>query len=228
MIKSLILSSLLMVFSLTANASFIVQTATGDVDPMMGYGTLGISNDAYLHHTFELTETTEIASLGGFFAAYGQPVNIFAAFVALDAEFDMPDTIDLSGSDVIATTTLAVRSEFGYSMTDFSLTLDAGWYSLAFGAGKFGASSVEELAETGVGMVDLPVDLHHDLPFSALQPTYWGAKDQFIYQASSPAFLISTDSAAVAMQQLEAEVPEPGMLGLFILFALPLCLRRKS
>ncbi|WDE04786.1 hypothetical protein SG34_026315 [Thalassomonas viridans] len=228
MIKSLILSALLMVFSLTANASFIVQTATGNVDPMLGYGTNGISNDIYLHHNFELTETTEIASLGGFFATSGQPVNLFAAFVALSSESDMPDTIDLSGDDVIATTTLALTSEFGYSMADFSLTLEAGWYSLAFGTGKFGASSVEEFSETSVGMVDLPVDLHNDLPFSALQPTFWGLKNEFIFQATNPAFLISSDSAAVAMQQLTASVPEPGTLGLFILLALPLCLRRKS
>ena len=54
----LIFSTLLMVFSTSSEASFIVQTASGDVDPMAGYASSSISNDAYLHHRFQITETT--------------------------------------------------------------------------------------------------------------------------------------------------------------------------
>jgi hypothetical protein len=216
-----------LLISANVSASLILHTASGEIDPS-GYGGVVVSNDAFVMHRFELTETTNIGSVGGFFNVRGSEVNLFSAFVSLTGQYDLPDSIDLSTSDVVATTTFNVAEGLQYTMTDFSLSLDAGWYALAFGAGKFGAGDVIDFQEPYVSMTELPDDHSSDNPISALQPTFWGTKNAFIFQGISASFVISSDTSAASLDLLTNQVPEPSVISLFAVFLALTLLRSRA
>ena len=99
----------------------------------------GISSTVFSGVRFELTQPVITTQIGGHvFSPNGG--SFFGAIVALDDENDFPDSGDLSTSDVLGHTelTFPVLSEEAFG--DLSLTLQPGWYALAFGSGLFGAT----------------------------------------------------------------------------------------
>ena len=99
----------------------------------------GISSTVFSGVRFELTQPVITTQIGGHvFSPNGG--SFFGAIVALDDENDLPDSGDLSTSDVLGHTelTFPVLSEEAFG--DLSLTLQPGWYALAFGSGLFGVT----------------------------------------------------------------------------------------
>lgn len=69
---------------------------------------------------------------------------IFAALVRLDGPNDNPDSFDLTGSDVVATTLVNLPTSGGSQEARGSISaqLENGWYVVLFGGGRFGATTI--------------------------------------------------------------------------------------
>ena len=102
-------------------------------------GGLNVGDFNWPFHRFEITEPdTVISTVGGHFS-FGGNLDIFGAIVQLSGPSDNPDAIDLTGSDVLATTLIPVGASTGLYTGAVNVTLQPGWYALQFGTGAFGA-----------------------------------------------------------------------------------------
>lgn len=128
-----------------AQAAKLFETAA--IGPATNGGQT-LSNDDFVGARFEVTGgPIEVGGIGGHFVGtvFG-PTTIFAAIVELDDANDNPDNADLSGADVIATTTIELQQSFGVDSAEFSgffsspETLPNGFYAMVFGGGLFGAT----------------------------------------------------------------------------------------
>jgi len=170
-----------------AHAIFIFETATGNELPTG----LALNNFFWPMHRFEITSPVPLGSVGGFFTNdSGGQRTIFGAVVALSGPIDFPNSLDLSTSDVLGVTLVNVGLADSDYSGSISLTLNPGWYTLAFGSGKFGADSI--VTVPGIIMPSLAMDLSPQLPFTAVQADNpFGTPPQFINQLTTPRFFAS-------------------------------------
>lgn len=130
---------IIIVFCPLTKAATILDTASGTFEN----GGLILGNNNWLLHRFEITSTTTITSIGGFISnGTGSDKTIFAAIVQLTGSTDLPDSIDLTSSDVLSTTLINIGTTSNLYQTSINYTLAPGWYALELGTNSFGASSV--------------------------------------------------------------------------------------
>ena len=93
-------------------------------------------------------EVMNVTEIGVKFTPNGtQSGHIFGAIVQVAASGELPEPSDLSGNNIIATTTIAANISDGQAVISapIAATLDSGWYALVLGTDAFGAT----LSETG-------------------------------------------------------------------------------
>ena len=171
----------------SANAVTTIDTASGS-SPGSG---IGIYDEFFPFHRIELPTDATITKAGGTFLTFfpkSDSQTIFGAFIRLANGFDFPDNpIGLSGSDLVSTFLLNIPGADPFLSPQFATTnvnidLDAGWYAMVFGSGKFGAPSITTGAR--LGMASLATDLApSQVPYSIRQST-----GDFIGQAATPNF----------------------------------------
>ena len=141
MIQSLSLLSFLLVCS-CAHAAIILDSASAPIGQNEG-GNLLMGDFNWPFHRFEVTERTSLSKVGGAFGILpGDTLTVFAAIVALADSNDVPNSLNLSTSDVLGTTLIPFTSATALYTGSIQLTLDPGWYALQFGSGAFGASNI--------------------------------------------------------------------------------------
>jgi hypothetical protein len=182
-----------------ASANLIFESGSGNV---LSSGTI-IADSNWVYHRFELSNKTTISAIGGLFDGFGQTnVTLFGGVIALKDRFDLPNSFDLDTDDLLGTSTLNISGGPTEYFTDLSLNLDAGWYSLVFGTGAFGADNVPFANFVGTNHVE--DDLDSQLTYVGIRPGNPVIDPyQFRFQAPTSRFLIS------------AEVPEPSTLMIF-------------
>jgi hypothetical protein len=98
---------------------------------------------------------------------------------------DVPDAPDLTGSDVIATTTVSLPG--GASSATVSSPIGAvltpGWYAAVFGAGAFGATITSATVHSNSGTGGCGSG--YGYPFSIRQ-----SDGMFVLQAATPHFAV--------------------------------------
>ncbi|MCA9152481.1 MAG: VCBS domain-containing protein, partial [Planctomycetales bacterium] len=129
--------------SIVAAEPFAFTSA--ELNPAIPASTLSINDANYYGVRFEVTETLELERVGGnfqFFSGTGP----FAAVVQLESSTDLPDSVDLSTPDVLASTIVPLAfQQDGDRQGDISVTLQPGWYALMFGTGKFGSTGITNM-----------------------------------------------------------------------------------
>jgi hypothetical protein len=132
----------------------------------------------------------QLVSVGGFFEnVTGANRKIFGAVVGLSGPNDVPDSLDLTTSDLIGTTLIDVLLGSGDFAGGLSLNLTPGWYALGFGTGKFGADSMTGIGVPDIDMPSFSIDLSPQLPFTAIQAGCpYCAPPQFFNQLQTPRF----------------------------------------
>jgi len=183
------------------NASIvIVDTASGTPGPVGAT----VSDDFFLFHRFEILSTTTLSSVGGHFRnTSAGSADVFAAIVALSGSADLPDSLDLSTPDVLATglITLPQTNPGNLFQTQLNPTLQPGWYALGFGTGQFGATS----GVNGVALEQLATDLDpSQRALRAIQTT--------------PTTTGSFGDATRRLRFTVTAVPEPSTAVLLVLF----------
>ncbi len=137
-----------------SNADIIHESATmGPVDQYPGVG--WIFDTQFLGSRFEITETTEITSIGGHIGSENDLL-IFGAIVALDDNIDFPNGFPFWQSDIIAWNYFRPPALSADIRIPLSVTLQPGWYGLFFGAGEFGLSNNAEAFMPGGGQSSYP------------------------------------------------------------------------
>jgi hypothetical protein len=100
-----------------------------------------VKSNAFNGVRFELTQPVRTTEVGGHFVAPPDTdTTFFAAIIALDSEFDFPDSEDLSTPDVLGATVLSILDTSAELSNNLDLVLNPGWYALVFGSGLFGAN----------------------------------------------------------------------------------------
>jgi hypothetical protein len=109
---------------------------------------------------------------------------VFAALVRLTSMSDAPDAADLTGSDVLATTTVALPGGASSvtATAPIGVTLTPGWYAAVFGTGAFGATIASASVHSNAGDRCMSP---YGYPFSIRQ-----SDGMLILQAVSPHFVV--------------------------------------
>ncbi len=145
----------LMFLSFNSVAQDLFDTAAGATTS----GNVGLSDDFWPSHRFEVTSTTTLGNVGGVFRnTTSGTVDVFAAIVSLTGSTDLPDSTDLTTSDVIGTTLVSIAptgSTPGEFEGTINLELTPSFYAIVFGTGAFGADSTS----FGLAMPSLVTDL---------------------------------------------------------------------
>ncbi len=97
---------------------------------------------------FELTHHTFVTAVGGHFVASSSEP-FFGAIVSLDDEHDLPDSVDLSTSDVLGHTEVAIPRMSDEVLGELRIGLSPGWYALVFGSGLFNTSAIGGVLRNG-------------------------------------------------------------------------------
>jgi len=89
----------------STSATPLFETATGSLLP----SGLVLNNFFFPFHRFEVSSPVQLVSVGGFFENLtGANRQIFGAVVGLSGPTDVPDSLDLTTSDLIGTTLINV------------------------------------------------------------------------------------------------------------------------
>lgn len=193
------------IFTSSAQAGLIFES--GQVSGQPPGGGIAIDDNYFVMHRFYLDDTYSINSIGGHFEA-DRNRSIFGAIVGLTGEDDFPDSYNLETSDVLGNTLLTIGLVDGDYFGNLSLTLNQGWYALAFGSGKFGADSIDFFDD--IIMPDVAIDLSSDLPITAVnEGNPFNMPAQYTYQLANTRFIVNG--------QLATSVPEPSTLVLMLL-----------
>ena len=128
-----------------------------------------ISAEQFLGARFEVTSPVETSSIGGLLHGDG---DLFGAIVRLSGPEDMPDSTDLSTSDVIAHAVVPATPVHQVISAPISAELTPGWYAIVFGTGRFGA--------TGNGGADYPPNSTYDAIFT-LSNHQWQAEPNVLH-----------------------------------------------
>jgi hypothetical protein len=139
---------------------------------------------------FHITSATSLTSVGLSLAPdFGASGTVLAGIVALTDGFDGPDTPNLTGADVLATTlvTVPASSVSVVASAPLSASLPVGWYALVFGVGSGGAtlSGATVYSQSGGGGCTLPESSY---PFSIRQ-----SDAMLILQGATPYFFVTVD-----------------------------------
>ncbi len=141
-------------------ASRQYEFASADFDTSIPYLATGLNDGNFYGVRFEVTEPIDVDRIGGnfqFFTGTGP----FGAIVQLDGEFDLPDSVDLSTPDVLATTIVPLAfQDDGDKRGDLDIVLQPGWYALMFGTGKFGSTGLTNLMLNNVPQTEAAAYLH--------------------------------------------------------------------
>jgi hypothetical protein len=112
-------------------------------------GGLEVSSLQFVGVRFQVSQMATTSVVGGhLYETPFQPLGnhqIFGALVELSGPNDVPDSFDLSTPDVLSTTLLTLSPLSGDVSAPLSETLTAGWYTLIFGSGLFGATGHGDL-----------------------------------------------------------------------------------
>ncbi len=189
-------------FSPPAYAATILDTASG-------IGNLGgaiLRDTNWPFHPFELTASTTIQQVGGYFSNNTTTSQvIFGAIISLTAADDLPDSVDFSTPDLIDTTLITIGTTDSIYLGNLALTLSPGFYALAFGTDAFGASS-------GIDNPFLTMPFHENdqhplFPYIALQSSHPTGPD-IVALNNTPRFIITAEATAPA-------IPVPATAWLF-------------
>jgi hypothetical protein len=111
-----------------------------------------VSPDVFVGARFEVDHPIRTTRIGGHFI--GHPLNanaeFFGALVALEDETDLPDSDDLSSSDVLGVAYLEFPGSSDEVFTDLAVTLNPGWHAVVFGSGFFGTTAVGGALRNGL------------------------------------------------------------------------------
>jgi hypothetical protein len=119
----------------STSATPLFETATGS--PLTTG--LVVNNFLFPFHRFEVTSSVQLVSVGGFFENLtGADRKIFGAVVGLSGPNDVPDSLDLTTSDLIGTTLINVLLGSGDFSGSLSLGLTPGWYALGLARASLG------------------------------------------------------------------------------------------
>ena len=177
---------------------------------------VGFDDDSFFMHRFEVSQSTTTKSVGGTFLNFdGSAATFFGAIVELTGASDVPNSLDLSGADVVGTTLLSIDgARFnGVDLSaPLSVSLNPGWHALVFGSGKFGASSGPDV---DLAMPSFETDLAPSQnPASLFQPSHPNFPNFVINQISTPQFIVTA-------------IPEPSSAMLLATGAVSFSLRRR-
>jgi hypothetical protein len=188
-------ATLLPVFMLTlltpfrgdrALAQVVFQSATGN---KISQG-ISLGSENWLFHNFQVTETIEDPEVGMYFETYTW-TQVFAAIVALDGEFDVPDSINLSTPDLVDTAIFdvpATGSAGGDRSGVMPVTLQPGWYALGFGTGAFG---VPDGPFVGTLMLDTDT-VPNAHPYGQFQDNHFAHPNtRHVYQGFAARFFVA-------------------------------------
>lgn len=106
---------------------------------------------------FQLYLLSHVNRVSGHFVADPQSTgDIYGAIISLDDENDLPDSFDLTASDVLGVTIFSLPSTSEEVGGAFDLVLAPGWYFLMFGAGPFGTSGFGAIAANNTDIGSRP------------------------------------------------------------------------
>jgi len=143
---------ILFIWLMPANAESVPYWETASLNPELpGYHKSGksVNYRYFMGARFHVEQKIEVESIGGYFAPISagtsDPGDIFGAIIALDDQYDMPDSLDLSTPDVVGHTIVdidwgPVTLESRDYTASLPVTLEPGWYALIFGSDLFGAT----------------------------------------------------------------------------------------
>lgn len=116
----------------------VYQTATyGNAHPNNGQN---ITDRTWIGWRFQVAENVTAHTLG--FVTKGSSGTGFATLVQLTSSDDLPDAVDLSGSDlIIDPVVFSFPASEQEVRVPVSVSLVPGWYAVVFGTGAFGAFS---------------------------------------------------------------------------------------
>ena len=200
-----------------AFSGMVFESSTG----VAGSSGAALGDYSFAMHRFELKSQTRVGSIGGYFAcSLPETTSIFGAIVMLTRQYDLPDSIDLSTSDVLATTLIDIERTPDDYYGKIDMVLKPGWYAAAFGTGKFGATSVPDIFRSACPrMYHLSVDLSPQKDFVMMQPDhpYHPNKYSRVSQNYPARFLVTTEI-----------IPEPASMLLLGIGAMVLKRRRHN
>ncbi len=168
-------------------AANLLETGAG----AQGSGGVYLGDNSWLMHRFEVTQPTQLATIGGNFQSFfASPISLFGAVVSLSSSSDYPNANNLSTADRLGTTLLTVPYT-GINGQDISAPLDLalspGWYAMVFGTNGFNAASAPEFE---VSMPEFSIDnAPTQIPASLFQPGHPTIPNAIVGQLISPRFL---------------------------------------
>lgn len=119
----------------------VIQSATVGAPNTNG---LNVTDNTWIGWRFQV-EVETASDVVGFYTAGGSGT-AFTTLIALDGETDLPDTADLSGTDVLlAPVVFNVRAAEGDIRIPLEVTLQPGWYAVVYGTDAFGATSADAM-----------------------------------------------------------------------------------
>lgn len=170
-----------------ALADVVFESATGNT---ISRG-ISLGSENWLFHNFEVTETINDPEVGIYLETYAW-TQVFAAIVALDGEYDVPDSIDLHTPDLMGTAIFDVPAT-GASGGDRSvimpLTLQPGWYAVGFGTGAFG---IPDGPFVGTLALDTDTAPNAD-PYGQFQDNHFAHPNtRYFYQGFAARFFVAS------------------------------------
>jgi hypothetical protein len=132
-----------------------------------------VSNEVFVAARFTLLRPALTTRVGGHFVGGFSTNSLFGAIVHLEDESDVPDSDDLSSSDVIGTTVLTFPDPSDEIFGDLSVRLEPGLYAVIFGSDLFGTDGVGAAVRNGID--------HGTQSYFAWQPgsSSWHELDSF-------------------------------------------------
>src|SRR5438552_14484339 len=125
-----------------ANARAVVVYESAEMGPIGRLSGAQVSSDTFIGVRFQVFAPLTADRMGGHFGSVVAPTStLFGALVQLSSPIDFPDSNDLSTPDVLRTTVLTASYGSNEVYEKFTpISLNAGWYAIVFGSGKFGAT----------------------------------------------------------------------------------------
>lgn len=164
------------------NGYLLFESALKPQSPPSGGG-VSVSNNFYSGLNFEVTQPTRLSKIGGYFFGSAQ---VFGAVFKTTGFAGKPNPVNLTGSDVIATTSLTPPVSGGDAWGDVDVQLDPGWYGIVFGTGRFGVPS-NSTGLRDMGASNGPYWNPYTLIQSSGQQTFQAADVRVFAQAASAA-----------------------------------------
>jgi len=207
--KAAAICSLVLLIAMAGNSSaaLIYESATMGAPGQTIWGHMVLGHTQFGGVRFELTSPMQVDAIGGHFATYypGGSNNLFGALISLTGETDVPDSSNLSTTDVLRTVAFDPTGTSSDHIIDIDpVLLSPGWYAVVFGAGLHGAVAGSDNAA-----------LLNNSPAGSPKYLTWTSSGWSFASSTWPRYTVY------------GEVPEPGMVCLLGLGGLRLLRRRK-